>query len=44
MTPIAKTLRSLEKEKPSEEVLKEFRKRIKEIIHGPGSLGGYRTV
>lgn len=29
---------------PSEEVLKEVRKRIKEIIDGPGSMGGYRTV
>ena len=29
---------------PSEEVLKEVRKRIKDIIDGPGSMGGYRTV
>ena len=29
---------------PSEEVLKEVRKRIKDIIDGPGSMRGYRTV
>ena len=29
---------------PLEEVFKEVRKRIKEIIDGPGSMGGYRTV
>lgn len=29
---------------PSEEVLNEVRKRIKEIIDGPESMGGYRTV
>ena len=29
---------------PSEDILKEVRKRIKEIIDGPGSIGGYRTV
>ena len=29
---------------PSEEVLKEVRKHIKEIIDGPGSMGGFRTV
>ena len=28
----------------SGEVLDTFRKRITEIIHGPGSFGGYRTV
>ena len=29
---------------PSEDELKAVRKRIEEIIHGPGSMGGYRTV
>lgn len=29
---------------PSEDILKEVRKRIQEIIDGPGSMGGYRTV
>ena len=28
----------------SGEVLEAVRKRILEIIHGPGSCGGYRTV
>ena len=32
------------RKQPSEEVFKEVRKRIKEIIDGPGSMGGYRTV
>ena len=29
---------------PSEDELKAVRKRIEEIIDGPGSMGGYRTV
>ena len=29
---------------PSEDLLKHVRERIKEIIDGPGSMGGYRTI
>ena len=29
---------------PSEDLLKHIRERIKEIIDGPGSMGGYRTI
>ena len=32
------------RKQPSEDLLRDVRKRIKEIIDGPGSLGGYRTV
>ena len=36
-------MESLDKQ-PSEEVLKAVRKRIKDIIDGPGSMAGYWTV
>ena len=36
--------RSFFKADDSGEVLEAVRKRILEIIHGPGSCGGYRTV
>ena len=35
---------SPDRSKPSEDELKEVRKRIEEIIDGPGSMGGYRTA